>query len=85
MLDSICSPEKRNEILYQWKTDEILIHVSGFLSEYSAHMMGCGVRTSRVVRSANRIGESLGYMVTISVIQKKKKRDRKASISIGYS
>ena len=39
----------------------------------------------RVIRSANRIGESFGYMVKISVIQKKKKRDRKASISIGYS
>ena len=29
MLDSICSPEKRNEILYQWKTDGhlSLIHI----------------------------------------------------------
>jgi len=65
------------------KTAETLIDVSGFISEYSAHMMGCG--TSRVIRSANRIGESFGYMVKISVIQKKKRRDRKASISIGYS
>ena len=63
------------------KTAETLIDVSGFISEYSAHMMGCGVHTSRVIRSANRIGESFGYMVKISVIQKKKKRDRKASIS----
>ena len=62
------------------KTAETLIDVSGFI-----HMMGCGVHTSRVIRSANRIGESFGYMVKISVIQKKKKRDRKASISIGYS
>ena len=67
------------------KTAETLIDVSGFISEYSAHMMGCGVHTSRVIRSANRIGESFGYMVKISVIQKKKRRDRKASISIGYS
>ena len=52
------------------KTAETLIDVSGFISEYSAHMMGCGVHT---------------YMVKINVIQKKKKRDRKASISIGYS
>ena len=63
------------------KTAETLIDVSGFISEYSAHMMGCGVHTSRVIR----IGESFGYMVKISVIQKKKRRDRKASISIGYS
>lgn len=54
------------------KTAETLIDVSGFISEYSAHMMGCGVHTSRVIRSANRIGESFGYMVKISVIQKKK-------------
>ena len=51
------------------KTAETLIDVSGFISEYSAHMMGCGVHTSRVIRSANRIGESFGYMVKISVIQ----------------
>lgn len=25
MLDSICSPEERNDILYQWKTDEHLL------------------------------------------------------------
>ena len=60
------------------KTAETLIDVSGFISEYSAHMMGCGVHTSRVIRSANRIGESFGYMVKISVIQKKKRRDRKS-------
>ena len=56
------------------KTAETLIDVSGFISEYSAHMMGCGVHTSRVIRSANRIGESFGYMVKISVIQKKKSK-----------
>ena len=67
------------------KTAETLIDVSGFISEYSAYMMACGVHTSRVIRSAKRIGESFGYMVKINVIQKKKKRNRKASISIGYS
>lgn len=60
------------------KTAEILIDVSGFISEYSAHMMGCGVHTSRVIRSANRIGESFGYMVKISVIQKKEKTRSKS-------
>ncbi len=60
------------------KTAETLIDVSGFISEYSAHMMGCGVHTSRVIRSANRIGESFGYMVKISVIQKKKKTRSKS-------
>lgn len=65
------------------KTAETLIDVSGFISEYSAHMMAYGVHTSRVTLSATHIGKSFGYMVKISVVQKK--RNRKASISIGYS
>lgn len=31
MLDTICSPEKRNEILYQWKTDEHLLKRNTFI------------------------------------------------------
>ncbi|WP_286909959.1 ribonucleotide-diphosphate reductase subunit beta [Clostridium sp. UBA1652] len=31
MLDSICSPEKRNEILYQWKDDKILLERNKFI------------------------------------------------------
>ena len=31
MLDSICSPEKRNDILYQWKTDEHLLRRNTFI------------------------------------------------------
>ena len=31
MLDSICSPEKRNEILYQWKTDGHLLKRNTFI------------------------------------------------------
>ena len=33
MLDTICSPEKRNEILYQWKTDERLLKRNTFIGE----------------------------------------------------
>lgn len=46
---------------------EKLSDVGEFISEYSAHMMGCGVHTSRVIRSAKRIGETYGYAVKISV------------------
>lgn len=49
---------------------EALVDVGEFISEYSAHLMGCGVHTSRVIRSAKRIGESYGYIVKISVFQK---------------
>ena len=31
MLDTICSPERRNEILYQWKTDEHLLKRNEFI------------------------------------------------------
>lgn len=33
MLDTICSPEKRNEILYQWKDDEILLERNKFIGK----------------------------------------------------
>ncbi|MBW6410424.1 ribonucleotide-diphosphate reductase subunit beta [Clostridium weizhouense] len=33
MLDSICSPEERNEILYQWKYDEILLNRNKFIGD----------------------------------------------------
>lgn len=33
MLDSICSPEERNEILYQWKTDELLLKRNTFIGD----------------------------------------------------
>lgn len=33
MLDSICSPEKRNEILFQWKNDSILLERNKFIGD----------------------------------------------------
>lgn len=33
MLDSICSPEQRNDILYQWKTDEHLLRRNTFIGD----------------------------------------------------
>lgn len=33
MLDSICSPEERNAILYQWKTDEHLLRRNTFIGD----------------------------------------------------
>lgn len=49
---------------------EPLLQVGVFVAEYAAHMMGCGVHTSRVIRSTKRIGESFGYTVKISVLQR---------------
>lgn len=47
-----------------------LKEVGAFLSTYATHMMGCGVHTSRVVRCTRRIGESYGYLATVTVVQK---------------
>ena len=33
MLDTICSPEQRNEILYQWRTDERLLARNTFIGD----------------------------------------------------
>lgn len=33
MLDSICSPEQRNEILFQWKNDKILLDRNKFIGD----------------------------------------------------
>lgn len=41
-----------------------------FIAEYAAHLMGCGVHTSRVIRNSKRIAESLNFDLKISVFQK---------------
>lgn len=33
MLDTICSPEKRNEILFQWKDDDVLLNRNKFIGD----------------------------------------------------
>lgn len=33
MLDSICSPEKRNDILYQWRKDPVLLERNRFIGD----------------------------------------------------
>ena len=35
------------------KTGESLLSIGKFIAEYSAHLMGAGVHTSRVVRNTN--------------------------------
>ena len=40
MLDTICSPEKRNEILYQWKDDKVLLERNKFIGGNSVKDLG---------------------------------------------
>jgi uncharacterized membrane protein YjjP (DUF1212 family) len=50
--------------------NETSLRWAKFVAEYAAHLMGCGIHTSRVIRNTKRIGEALGFDVKISVFQK---------------
>lgn len=52
------------------KTSESLLSISKFIAEYSTHLMGAGVHTSRVVRNSKRIGEAYDVEVKLSVFHK---------------
>ncbi|MDR1602518.1 MAG: threonine/serine exporter family protein [Tannerella sp.] len=52
------------------KKKESILDLSEFIAEYSSHMMGCGIHTSRVIRSSKRIVEAYNYRAQISVFQK---------------
>ena len=52
------------------KTGESLLSIGKFIAEYSAHLMGAGVHTSRVVRNTKRIGEAFGLVVKLSVFHR---------------
>lgn len=52
------------------KIKDDLYNVGEFITEYTSHMMGCGIHTSRVIRSARRIGEAFGYSINISIFPK---------------
>lgn len=62
MLDTICSPEKRNEILYQWKTDERLLKRNTFIGElYNEFQMKKDSFTLLKVMMANYILEGIYF------------------------
>ena len=52
------------------KTGESLLSIGKFIAEYSAHLMGARVHTSRVVRNTKRIGEAFGLDVKLSVFHR---------------
>lgn len=52
------------------KTSESLVSTGKFIAEYSAHLMGAGVHTSRVVRNSKRIGEAFNLDVKLGVFHK---------------
>lgn len=62
MLDSICSPEERNEILYQWKDDEILLRRNKFIGDLYNEFIN-GPTDSNLLRTlmANYILEGIYF------------------------
>ena len=62
MLDTICSPEERNDILYQWKTDEHLLNRNRFIGDcYNAFVDNKDDRTLLKVLMANYILEGVYF------------------------
>lgn len=62
MLDTICSPEQRNDILYQWKTDERLLARNTFIGDrYNEFQDKKDGRTLLKVLMANYILEGVYF------------------------
>lgn len=62
MLDSICSPVERNDILYQWKTDEHLLRRNTFIGDlYNEFQQKKDAFTLLKVMMANYILEGIYF------------------------
>ncbi len=62
MLDTICSPTKRDDILYQWKTDEHLLRRNTFIGElYNEFQIRKDAFTLLKVAVANYILEGIYF------------------------
>lgn len=62
MLDTICSPEERVDILYQWKTDEHLLKRNTFIGDrYNEFQVKKDARTLLKVLMANYILEGIYF------------------------
>lgn len=62
MLDSICSPQERNDILYQWKSDEHLLRRNRFIGElYNEFMEHKDARQLMKTLMANYILEGIYF------------------------
>ena len=62
MLDTICSPEQRDAMLYQWKNDEVLLNRNKFIGDlYNAFMEDKSVEQFMRVLIANYILEGIYF------------------------
>ena len=90
MLDSICSPVERNEILYQWKEDSHLLRRNTFIGDcYNAFQKDQSATTLLRVLMANYILEGIyfysGFMFFYNLSRNGKcpARHKKSGISTG--
>lgn len=62
MLDTICSPEKRNEILFQWKDDSVLLERNKFIGDlYNNFVEDSSARNFLKTIMANYILEGIYF------------------------
>ncbi|MPQ43757.1 ribonucleotide-diphosphate reductase subunit beta [Clostridium tarantellae] len=62
MLDTICSPEKRNEILFQWKNDKILLDRNKFIGDlYNKFVENPNIKNFLKTIMANYILEGIYF------------------------
>lgn len=62
MLDSICSPDERQDILYQWKTDEHLLTRNTFIGDlYNEFQQHKDAKTLLKVMMANYVLEGIYF------------------------
>lgn len=62
MLDSICSPDERQDILYQWKTDERLLERNTFIGDlYNEFQVNKDAHTLLKVMMANFVLEGIYF------------------------
>lgn len=52
------------------ENNELILAKVKFIADYSTHLMGCGIHTSRIIRNTKRIGMALGFDTKVSVFQK---------------
>lgn len=69
MLDTICSPVERNDILYQWKTDEHLLRRNTFIGDcYNEFQERKDAPTLLRVMMANYILEGIYFLQRLYVL-----------------
>ena len=84
MLDSICSPDERMDILYQWKTDEHLLARNTFIGNcYNLFQEKKDAATLLKVMMANYVLEGVLFLLRIYVLLQSFKKRENAGICSG--